>query len=377
VEVNLTALRHNFHTISQFVAPNASVCAVIKADAYGHGIVPCAKALEAEGAVWFAVTSAEEGITLRRAGITGRILLLTGFWRGEEDDVLLNDLTPAIWDWWHIEALEDAAARLGKRIYDACPVHLKVDTGMTRLGMKLQDLPNFLSAMESAEHVLLEGVFTHFASAEVVDAPDLERQMARFDEAIQMVQESGQTPVYFHCANSAAIATRDSTWKNMVRPGLSLYGYYLPFMSVVTGHPDNSYELPVLPVLSWKSRIVAMKEVPARTPVGYNGAYVTQTPAKIAIIPVGYADGLNRQLSSRGRVIVHDDYAAIIGNISMDMSAIDVTGIPGVKIGDEVILIGSSERRTISAWEHANLAMTIPYEILCAISRRVPRIYVE
>ena len=377
VEVNLTALRHNFHTISQFVAPNATVCAVVKADAYGHGAVECARALEQEGAVWFAVTSTEEGMVLRRAGITGRILVLSGFWRGEEEDVLLNDLTPAIWEWWHIEALEDAAAALGKRIDSTVPVHLKLDTGMCRLGMRPSDLPTFLSAMESAEHVLIEGICTHLASSEVVDAPDVSAQMARFDEAIETVQNSGIHPVYFHCANSSAIVTRDNTWKNMVRPGLSLYGYYLPFTSVVSGNPDTSFELPVQPVLTWKTRIVSMKEVPARQPIGYNGAYVTQAPAKIAVLPVGYADGFNRHLSSRGRVIVRDDYAAVVGNVSMDLTQIDVTGIPGVKIGDEVILIGSSERCTISAWEHANYAMTIPYEILCGIGRRVPRVYVE
>jgi alanine racemase len=376
-DVSLTALRHNFRTIQQYVAPDASVCAVVKADAYGHGAVECARALEAEGALWFGVSCVDEGIELREAGISGRILLLSGFWRGDEEYVIRYDLTPAVWEWWHIELLEDAATRLRKRAFEGIPVHLKIDTGMARLGMNMKDLPGFLSSIKGAEHLLLEGVFTHLASSEVIDAPDVDAQIGRFEEAVEMIQQAGIFPVYCHILNSAGIVTRPNAWKNMVRPGLSLYGYYLPFMSMISGTPDISYELPVKPVLSWKTRIISMKEVGARQPIGYNGAYVTAAPACIAALPVGYADGLSRQLSSRGRVIVRDDYAAIVGNVSMDLTLVDVTGIPGVSVGDEVTLIGSSGMRSISAWEHAGYSMTIPYEVLCAISKRVPRKYVD
>jgi alanine racemase len=376
-EVSLTALRHNFRTIHQYVAPNATVCAVIKADAYGHGAVECARAFEAEGALWFGVSSVDEGIELRESGISGRILLLSGFWRGDEEDVLRYDLTPAVWEWWHIELLEDAAARMKRRAFENIPVHLKIDTGMARLGMHMKDVPAFLSSIEAAEHVLLEGVFSHLASSEVIDAPDVDAQLGHFDEVVEMIQQAGLSPVYYHALNSAGIVTRPNAWKNMVRPGLSLYGYYLPFMSVISGTPDASYELPVQPALSWKTRIISMKEVPARQPIGYNGAYVTSAPARIAALPVGYADGLSRQLSSRGRVIVRNDYAAIVGNVSMDLTLVDVTGISGVSVGDEVTLIGHSGTRCISAWEHAGYAMTIPYEVLCGISKRVPRKYVD
>ncbi len=374
VEVSLTALRHNFCTVRDFVSPNATVCAVVKADAYGHGAPECAKALEAEGALWFGVTSADEGIILRDAGITGRILVMTGFFRGEEEAIVKYDLTPAVWDWNHIELLEDAARKLD---HDTVPVHLKVDTGMSRLGIDLRDLPTFVGVMHDAEHVVLEGVFTHLASSEIIDAPDVDAQMVRFEDAIQTLIEAGFSPVYYHAANSAAIAVRPNTWKNMVRPGLSLYGYYLPFASVVSGTPDASLELPVQRVLSWKTRIMSIRDIGSHQPVGYNGAYVTQSPTRIAALPVGYADGFSRQLSSRGRVIVRDDYAAIIGNISMDITLIDITGIPGVDVGDEVILVGQSGRRKITAWEHASLANTVPYEILCGISKRVPRKYVD
>jgi alanine racemase len=374
VEVSLATLQHNFRTIQDFVAPDATVCAVVKADAYGHGAVECARALEKEGAVWFGVTSTEEGVQLRQGGVTGRILLMTGFWRGEEEAVVQHDLTPAVWEWWHIELLEDAAERLK---HETVPVHVKVDTGMARLGLPMADLGLFAQMLKEAQHVVPEGLFTHLASSEVIDAPDVDAQLSRFEDAAQTVIESGLSPVYYHIANSAAIATRANSWKNMVRPGISLYGYYLPFLSAITGVPDASLELPVKPVLSWKTRILSIREVPARTRIGYNGAYMTQSPARIAALPVGYADGLSRQLSNRGRVIVRDDYAAIVGNVSMDITLVDITGIPGVDVGDEVTLLGQSARRKITAWEHASHAGTIPYEVLCNISKRVPRRYVD
>lgn len=376
-EISLPALRNNFRAMQQFVAPNATVCAVVKADAYGHGAVECARVFEKEGATWFGVTSTEEGVQLRRAGITSRILLMAGFWPGEEEDILLHDLTPAVWDWSHIERLEDAAekAKTGKR--RTIPVHLKVDTGMARLGVSREDLVTFVQVFKSAQHVVMEGVFTHLAAAEIIDAPGTDAQIERFDDAVTALIESGLSPVYYHMANSGAIAARPNTWKNMVRPGLALYGYYLPFTSVITGTPDSSYELPVQPVLSWKTRIIALRDVAAHQPVGYSGAYVTQAPARLAVLPVGYADGLSRQLSSRGRVIVRGDYASIVGNISMDLTLIDVTGIPGVEVGDEVILLGASGTRRVTAWNHASFSMTLPYEVLCGISKRVPRTYVE
>ena len=376
-EVSLTALRHNFRTVQQYVSPSATVCAVVKADAYGHGAVECARALEKEGAVWFGVTSVDEGLRLRQGGVTGRILILTGFWRGEEEAVVKYDLTPTVWDWNHIELLEDVAEKLKLPPRNAIPVHLKVDTGMSRLGVAVADLPMMAEVLREAHHVVLEGLFTHLASADVIDAPDTNAQILRFEDAITAVIESGLSPVYYHMGNSAAVVTRPETWKNMVRPGLSLYGYYLPFASVVSGTPDTSYELPVKPVLTWKTRILQVREVGAGQPLGYHGAYVTQAPSRIAVIPAGYADGLNRQLSSRGRVIVRNDYASIVGNITMDLTLLDITGIPGVDVGDEVILLGSSGHHAITAWDIASLVGTVPYEVLCGISDRVPRKYVE
>lgn len=372
-EVSLANLRQNFRTVQEYVAPSATVCAVVKAHAYGHGAVECARALELEGAKWFGVTSTDEGIALRDGGITGRVLLLTGFWRGEEEAVLEHGLTPAVWDLEHIERLEAAAAGMKK---PSVPVHLKLDTGMARLGANLADVPMLIPALKSARHVRLEGVFTHFACAEVADSPQVDAQISRFDETLATLAEHDLNPRFCHMANSAAIVTRSRTWMNMVRPGLSLYGYYLPFTSIMRGDPSTAYELPVKPVLSWKTRIVNLREVGPGQPVGYSGSYVTQARTRIASLPVGYADGLSRQLSSRGRVIVRDQYAPILGNISMDITLIDVTAIPGVELGDGVVILGDTGRRSITAWEHASLAGTIPYEILCNISKRVPRKYV-
>jgi alanine racemase len=379
-EISLTALRHNFRTVQDYVAPDATVLCVVKADAYGHGAAHCARALEEEGALWFGVSSADEGVCLRQAGITGRILLMAGFWRGEQQAILEHDLTPAVWDWDHIELLEEAARKFhGKNRGPShpVPIHLKIDTGMARLGINPAEIPSFAGQLKQAEHVTVEGAFTHFACAEVVDAPAVEEQLQRFDCAIAAIHEGGLHPVYLHIANSAALATRPRSWKNMVRPGISLYGYYLPFTSVISSAPDQSHELPVKPVLSWKTRVLALRDVPEHQPISYNGTYVTPAPARIAVLPVGYADGLSRQLSSRGRVIIRNDYASIVGAVTMDLTMADVTGIPGVAVGDEVTLVGSAGGKTITAWEHASLAATIPYEILCGISKRVCRKYVE
>ena len=376
-EVSLSALQNNFRVIQGHIGPKVAVCAIVKGDAYGHGAVECTRALEQAGCRWFGVSSIDEGMQLRGSGVQGRILLMSGFWPGDEAAVIEQNLSPAVWDWSQIELLEQAAHRQSGRQNARVAIHLKVDTGMGRLGLPVAEVQSFARSLKTAECVFLEGVFTHLASAEVVGSPTVEAQLKRFDDAASAITEAGLSPLYYHMANSSAIASRRETWKNMVRPGISLYGYYLPFASAITGAPDPSLELPIKPVLTWKTRILALRDFPARSPIGYNGAYITPTPARIAVLPVGYADGLNRLLSSQGRVIVRNQYAPMVGNVSMDMAMIDVTRIPGADVGDEVIILGSSGERRISAWEHAGIAHTIPYETLCNISKRVPRKYVE
>ena len=370
-EVSLVTLRQNFRTVVKHAGAAVSVCAVVKADAYGHGAVECSRALQAEGAKWLGVTSLDEAIPLRDAGIESRILLMTGFWRGEESEIVRLRFTPTVWEPWHIESLENAAAsRVGRHA-----VHLKVDTGMGRLGVSLDELPAVLKALSAAPHLAFEGLSTHLASSEIMDAPSVSEQERRFEETQRIVRAAGFHPSLVHMANTSALISRRETWNNMVRPGVALCGYYLPFQRAGREVSGGTLRLPVKPVLTWKTRILSMRNFAANQALGYGGTYVTKAPAHVAVLPVGYADGYNRQLSNRGRVIVRDHYAPIIGSISMDLTLVDVTGIPGIAVGDEVILLGTSDGLSVDALEHARLANSSPYEILCNISKRVPRRY--
>ncbi len=371
-EVSLTTLRQNFRTVQKHVGRGVTVCAVVKADAYGHGAVECSRALEAEGAKWLGVTSLDEAIPLREAGVRANILLMTGFWRGEEAEIIRLHLTPTVWEPWHIETLETAAAALGVARH---PVHLKVDTGMGRLGVGVDQLPGVLTALKAARHLALEGLSTHLASSEIMDAPSVAEQEHSFDAARRMVREAGMEPTFVHMANTAAVISRRETWNTMVRPGVALYGYYLPFQRAGREVSGGTLRMPVKPILTWKTRILSLRDFGANQPLGYGATYVTKAPAHVAVLPVGYADGYNRQLSNRGRVIVREHYAPIVGRISMDLTLVDVTGIPGIAVGDEVILLGAGEGLSVDALEHAELANSTPYEILCNISKRVPRKY--
>jgi alanine racemase len=371
-EVSLPALRQNFRVVQQHVGPDVTICAIVKADAYGHGAVECSIALQGEGAKWLGVTSLDEAIPLRDAGVNARILLMTGFWRGEEEEIVRLGLTPTVWESWQIEALEKAGARLEVSEH---PVHLKVDTGMGRLGVNLKDLPAVCALLKTSPHLLLEGFSTHLASSEVLDAPSSEAQLKDFEKAQRIVRQAGLQPALMHAANTSAVISRRESWHTMIRPGLALYGYYLPFERAGREVSGSAWRLNVKPVLTWKTRILSVRHAEAHEALGYGGTYVTKSPARIAVLPVGYADGLNRGLSAGGRIIVREHYAPIVGRISMDLTLADVTGIPGVDVGDEVILLGSSDGLSVSAREHADLANTIPYEILCAISKRVPRRY--
>ncbi len=371
-EVSLSTLRENYRTIGDYVGSGVTVCAVVKAYAYGHGAVECAKALELEGATWLGVTSLDEAIPLREEGIQTRILLMTGFWRGEEEEIVRLGLTPTVWETGYIELLERAAARIG---VSQQAVHLKLDTGMGRLGATPEDLPGLCAALKSSPHLKLEGFATHLASSEVLDAPSVTEQLKVFEDGLRVLREFGFNPPLVHAANTSAVISHHESWNTMVRPGLAIYGYHLPFERAGRVVSGKGLRLTLKPVLTWKTRILSLREMRAGQALGYGGTYVTKAPARIAILPVGYADGLNRGLSSGGRVIVREHYAPIVGRISMDLTLADVTGIPGVAVADEVVLLGSHDGLSVDAREHAELANTIPYEILCAISKRVPRRY--
>lgn len=371
-EISLSNLRHNFGIVQRHVGRAVTVCAVVKADAYGHGAVECARALEDEGAGWLGVTSLDEAIPLRESGIQTRILLMTGFWRGEEEEIVQLQLTPTVWETVQVELLERAAARLAVSKF---PVHLKVDTGMGRLGVAPEEAAQVVGDIRASGHLLLEGLSTHLASSEILDAPSVGEQLKRFADLRRTIQAEGIELSLVHVANTAAVIARPETLHNMVRPGIALYGYHLPFERAGREVGGSKLRLQVKPILTWKTRILSIREVRANQALGYGGTYVTKGPARIAVLPVGYADGLNRALSSRGRVIVREHYAPIVGRISMDLTLADVTGIPGVSIADEVILLGSLDGLSTDAREHAALANTNVYEILCGISKRVPRRY--
>jgi alanine racemase len=373
-EVSLRTLRQNFRAVQQHISAAVQVCAIVKADAYGHGAVECSRALEEEGARWFGVTSLDEAIPLREAGIRGRILLMTGFWRGEEEEIVRLGLTPTVWETGQIELFERAATALGVAKH---PIHLKVDTGMGRLGVAPEDLPRICSALKSSSHLVLEGLSTHLASSEVLDEPSVAAQLKSFAEVRALLARQGFNPPLIHAANTGAVISRPESWNTMVRPGIALYGYYLAFERAGREVSGSGLRLKVRPVLTWKTRILSLRDMRANQALGYGGTYVTKAPARIAVLPVGYADGLNRKISSQGRVIVGENYAPIVGRISMDLTLADVTGLSGVAVGDEVVLLGTTDGLSVDAREHASLSQTVPYEILCGISKRVPRRHLD
>lgn len=388
-EVSLSALRHNFRVVQDHLGASVTICAVVKCNAYGHGVEECAPALQQAGATWFGVTSTDEGIVLRESGITARVLVMCGLYPGEEDEALRHALTPAVFRLEQAEALARAAARCGVA---RTSIHLKIDTGMGRLGLPLSELPAFAEKLKQLPEIDLEGVFSHLASSEVLDDDDTALQIERFENALDTLSAHDLHPRLRHLANSGAVAARPNTWYNFVRPGLALYGYEQPIYRdgfLVKDSPA----LPLRPVLAWKTHVLGLRDVPAGQPLGYNGVYVTPAAARIAVVSVGYGDGLSRKVSihagdpvpsleddpavGRGEVLVRGRRAPMVGRISMDLTLLDVTRIPGVSIGDEVVLIGRSGDQTITAWDLAHSSDTVVYETLCNLSKRVPRRHAE
>jgi alanine racemase len=362
-EIDLDRLAANLRAVRTRVGERP-VLAVVKANAYGHGAVEVAKALEAEGVAWLGVALPEEGVELRRAGVKAAILLLGGFAPPQAELLLEHDLLPAIYRLDQAEALAGAAARRGVEVR----AHLKIDTGMGRLGVPASEVPAFAGALATAGRIRLTGAFSHLAVADEPKDPFTARQIERFQKAIEVLRSRGFDPQEIHLANSAAILDHPPAWLTLVRPGIALYGY--PPSSKVT-------PLDVRPVLSWKTRIIYLKEVPPGTSLGYGRTYVTKRSARIASLALGYDDGLPRLLSNRGHVLVRGRRAPIVGRISMDLTTVDVTGVPGVSQGDEAVLIGSSGSLTLTAAEIAAWAETIHWEVLCRLGSRVPRLYLK
>ena len=370
VEISLSKLRRNTERVRE-LAGSRRVMAVIKADAYGHGAVPVARYLAASGMDWFGVATVEEALELREAGIGQPILLLGGLYMSDPAHLIEYRLTPSVSSTARLDTYAECTRRRGKPI----DFHLKVDTGMGRLGLPLDRLASFVGHYRELEGLRLTGFFTHLASAEDLVASQTEEQAARFRGALGKLRGLGADPEWIHVSNSAALLAGLEFPENLVRIGALLFGYCLPLTTRPGQAPKgfSGFE----PVLAFKSRVVYLKDVPSGTPLGYGAAFHTRRPSRIATVPVGYADGLSRALSNRGRAIVQDHQARIVGNISMDLTLLDVTDIPGVAVGDEVILIGKSDHCSITALEVAEAIGSVPYEVLCSIGKRVPRIYVD
>lgn len=366
-EISLPALKHNYLTIRNHLSEGAQLMAVVKASAYGHGAVECARALESIGADWFGVAMVEEGIELREAGISRPIFCLGGFWRGQADDVIAHDLTVAVYRLDQAEELNARAGALGQTVN----FHLKVDTGMGRLGIPLDEVAEFAVALRQFDHLKLDGVMTHFADADSIEPDYTERQIARYDEAIKILRGLGFDPSWRHLANSAGIHAYPQSHGNLARVGAAMYGLSRDVLS------PRLEPFDLRPVMSLHSRIVMLKTVPAGTTLGYGCAFTTTRESRIATLPIGYADGLRRLHSNNGSVLVRGCFAPIAGRVSMDLTIIDVTDVPGVEPGDEAILIGEQNGLRIAAEDLAGQIGTISYEIVTGISARVPRVYVS
>jgi alanine racemase len=367
-EIDLDALASNFRLIREHVGPEVNVMAAIKANAYGHGAVECARRLEKDGVDWFGVALPEEGIELRQAGITKPILCLGGFWPGQESAILKDKLTPVVYRPDMIESLDRAARDSGV----VADVHVKIDTGMGRLGVRADALSEFCDAMARFKNIRVDGLMTHLAAADDPNRDDFTKaQLDRFAQAAKLLRSRGFTPNFIHAANSAATFAWAESWCNMVRPGATLYGFVRDVL------PANIPAPPLRPVMSVRSRIMLLKRVDKGEKLGYDCTYEAGRESLIATLPIGYDDGYPRALSNRGQVIVRGKFAPVVGRVSMDLTLIDVTDVAGVSLDDQVTLLGREGELEITAEDIAELAGTISYEIACGISGRVPRVYLR
>lgn len=365
VEIDLAALRHNFQEIKRTVGADCDVLAVVKADAYGHGVSHVAPVLADEGAKLFGVALVEEGVELRRLGIEQPIVILGGVFPGQDSDVLEYRLTPVLYDLSSAQRLNNVARDAGRTI----EYHLKVDTGMGRLGFRVEQLDEVLSTLKRLKSLDMAGLMSHLAVADEPERPLSEMQYATFAGVVEAVEKSGFSPRYRHIANSAGIYGFALSRCNLARPGISLYGG-------LTGGPF-ARQFEQRPVMRFVSQVAQLKDIPSGEGVSYGHRFVTTRPSRIAAIPVGYADGYNRLLTNRGEVLIHGRRAPVAGTVCMDWTLVDVTDLPEVRVGDQVTLLGRDGDEAITAEEWADKVGSITYEVFCQISKRVPRVVVN
>jgi alanine racemase len=371
-QIDLGALSHNIAEIRKKIAPETQILAMVKADAYGHGAVEVVKALlsgvgENNPAVtMLGVALIEEGKELREAGFKDIPILLLGSVYPFENfnEVVKYDLTPTICSLEAAQSLSKAAQSAGKKV----KIHIKIDTGMGRIGISPYSSFSLIEKIAAMENLKIEGVYTHFPAADN-DQDFTERQISDFNKILKKLKEANIEVPLKHMVNSTALLKYKQARFNMIRPGLAIYGL-APFATAFK-------QIELKPVMSLKTRVVYLKKVPIRASISYGRTFITKRESMIATIPVGYADGYNRLLSNKGEVLIHGQRAPIVGRVCMDMCMIDVTDIPKVKVGDEVVLMGEQSKERILADEIAGKVGTISYEVVCMISKRVPRIYIN
>jgi alanine racemase len=364
--IDLNALKSNYRRIVEYLASHPPALpprpiAVVKANAYGHGAGQVARALEDAGADLLACADIEEGAALREAGVRAEILVFGALSVSDLDGLFDCRLTPTISTPGAARAVQAVAARYKQRLR----YHLKIDTGMNRLGFRSDNLRRTLPELLRSRNLELDAVYTHFATADDPESALFGEQRLRFERALLEVEDLGAQPRYRHAANSAALLRDSRVWFDRVRPGLLLYGIVPPPLASV---------LPLVPVMMLTSRVVAVKGIRAGDVVGYGGRFTATAPTTIAIIPAGYADGLDLRMAGRGAVLIRGRRAPVVGAVSMDMLAADVTGLD-VTPGDEVVIIGAQGEDRIDVREMAATIGTIPWEIVCRIGARIQRIY--
>ena len=362
-EIDLAAFRQNLRWVRERIGSHRGILAVVKANAYGHGIVPISQAAVSENVRGLGVAFIEEGVQIRRAGITVPILVMGGFLPEESEGFLKHNLTPVI---SHPDQLEPLK-RLAQKAPRPIGVHLKIDTGMGRLGLLDHEIGPFIERARAVKKIEILGLMSHFSDDELTDCRSAEDQIERFENVRRTIESLGLNIPLLHMSNSAAIVGLERAWFNLVRPGIVLYGY-APASSAV----DTT---PIKPVMTLKTKIIHLKRVPAGTPISYGRTFTTRRESLIAVLPIGYADGYSRAWSNRGQVLIGGRRIPVIGRVCMDMTVVDVTALPAARTGEEAVLIGAQGSESLWADELARQLGTIPYEILCAVNHRVPRLY--
>ena len=388
VEIDTRRLEENFRFLQTLAAPDAELLAILKANAYGHGLDLCVPAAVRAGAEWLGVASVEEAVAARALAPSAQILVIGGAFPGQGVEIVRHRLTPVVWEPWQLDELEGAARGAGLHA-GSLPVHLEIDTGMSRQGVDVDGLAAVLARFVPGSPLKLQGVMTHLFAADESDCSVTEAQLARLDAQLGRIGAAGHLPDWLNVGNSAALVVGQAAkivelanrhgMKAMLRPGFSLYGLvppYDPQFEPIEPPSVVASRAHLQPVLTWKTRVVSVRSVPAGAVVGYNGTFVATEPMRLALIAVGYADGLDRHLGNRFSLLVRGERALLAGRISMDLSVLDVTDIPGVAADDEVVILGRQGEEGITAFDHAEATGTIPWEVFTRIGHRVRRVAV-